>query len=69
MRLDGDMYESTMQALERALPRGRPGGFCIIDDYGAVPACAEAIEDFREKHQITEPLEQIDWAGVYWRKA
>jgi O-methyltransferase len=35
LRLDGDLYESTIQVLEGFYPRLSPGGFCIIDDYGA----------------------------------
>jgi O-methyltransferase len=69
LRLDGDMYSSTMVALDALYDKVSPGGFVIVDDYGAVPACAEAIGDFREKHGITETLEDIDWAGVFWRKA
>src|SRR5262245_31896942 len=34
-RLDGDMYESTMDALEALYPKLEPGGFLIMDDYGA----------------------------------
>jgi O-methyltransferase len=33
--LDGDLYESTIQALDALYPRLSPGGFCIIDDYVA----------------------------------
>lgn len=67
IRLDGDMYESTMDALQALYPRLSPGGFCIIDDYGLAP-CAQAVHDYREKHGIEEPIEKIDWCGVYWRK-
>ncbi len=69
VRLDGDMYESTMQALTALYPRLSPGGFCIIDDYGAVPGCRSAVDDFRAMHGVTEPIEQIDWAGVFWRRS
>jgi O-methyltransferase len=69
LRLDGDMYSSTMDALEALYDRVSPGGFVIVDDFGAVPGCAKAIGDFRDRHEITEPLEPIDWAGVFWRKA
>ena len=34
LRLDGDMYESTMIALENLHDRVSPGGFIIVDDYG-----------------------------------
>jgi O-methyltransferase len=68
MRLDGDMYSSTMDALDNLYHKLSPGGFCIIDDY-ALPACAEAVEDFRKTHSITEPLETIDNISKFWRKA
>lgn len=67
-RLDGDMYESTMEALEVLYPKLQPGGFLIVDDYGAVEGCKRAIEDYRARLSITEPMVPIDWAGVYWRK-
>lgn len=68
MRLDGDMYASTIDALENLYPKLSPGGFCIIDDY-ALPCCKSAVSDFRAKYQITEEIKEIDWSGVYWRKA
>ncbi|MCK9903283.1 macrocin O-methyltransferase [Parafrankia colletiae] len=68
LRLDGDMYGSTMDALEALYPRLADGGFCIVDDYGAVEGCRRAVEDYRTRHDITEPLTKIDWAGVYWRR-
>jgi O-methyltransferase len=69
LRLDGDMYESTMVALESLYPRLAPGGYLIVDDYGAVPGCREAVEDYRRAHRIDEPVHAIDWTGVYWRRA
>lgn len=68
IRLDGDMYESTMQALEALYPKLSSGGIAIIDDYGAVPGCRQAVEDFRCVNRIEVPLTTIDWAGVWWRK-
>jgi O-methyltransferase len=67
-RLDGDMYESTMDAIEVLYPKLQPGGFLIMDDYGAVPACKQATEDYRARHGVREPIVPIDWTGVYWRK-
>jgi len=67
MRLDGDMYESTMQALDALYPKLSPGGYCIIDDY-VLKGCRRAVDEFRERHRISEPLQFIDWTGVYWRK-
>ena len=69
LRLDGDLYESTIQALESLYPKLSPGGFVIIDDYGCIPACAKAVEDYRSQHGIEDEIVQIDWTGVYWRKS
>jgi O-methyltransferase len=69
VRLDGDMYESTMVGLEHLYPGLSPGGFIVVDDYGAVAGCKRAVDDFRYRNAIQEDLEWIDWAGVSWRKA
>lgn len=68
LRLDGDLYESTILALEHLYPRVSPGGYVIIDDYGCIPACAAAVEDYRRQHKIEAPVMQIDWTGVWWQK-
>lgn len=68
VRVDGDMYESTFQALENLYPNLSPGGYLIADDYGAIPSSAKAVEDFRRAQGITDELHQVDWTGVYWRK-
>jgi hypothetical protein len=67
MRLDGDMYESTIQALEALYDRLSPGGFVIIDDYFLEP-CAQAVQDFRSRHGIADPIHDIDGQGRYWRR-
>jgi O-methyltransferase len=68
VRLDGDMYESTMDALSHLYPTLSVGGFVIVDDYG-VDACRLAVEDYRAQAGIAEPLERIDWSAVCWRRA
>jgi O-methyltransferase len=68
LRLDGDMYSSTMDALQSLYHRLSLGGYVIIDDYGAVPNCKQAVDDFRSDHKITEQMHQIDWTGVFWEK-
>jgi O-methyltransferase len=68
-RLDGDMYESTIQAIEAVYPKLSPGGFLIIDDYGSHASQAgQAIHDYREAQGITEEIVPIDEFGAYWRK-
>jgi len=68
LRLDGDMYESTMDALTYLYPKLSTGGYLIVDDYGAVPACRQAVHDYRAAHDITEEIKAIDWGGVYWQR-
>jgi hypothetical protein len=67
MRLDGDLYESTRDALCALYPRLSQGGYVIIDDY-VIPSCREAVEDYRKRHQITDPIQAIDKSGIYWKK-
>jgi O-methyltransferase len=69
LRLDGDLYESTMVALESLYDRVSPGGFVIVDDYGAIAPCRQAVHNFRATRGISEPLRPIDWAAAYWRRA
>lgn len=66
LRLDGDMYESTIQALDALYHKVSVGGFIIIDDYGLSP-CAKAVTDFRDKHGIRTTINRIDHYGVWWR--
>jgi hypothetical protein len=68
LRLDGDMYESTMDGLKNLYAKLSRGGFLIVDDYGAVPACKDAVHDFRRDNKISEEIIEIDWGGVYWQK-
>jgi O-methyltransferase len=68
LRLDGDLYESTIQALDALYPRLSSGGFCIIDDYHAVKPCRQAVTDYRAKHGVSAEIVDIDGSGVLWRK-
>lgn len=68
IRLDGDMYESTKVALESLYPKLSVGGYVIVDDYGAIAACRQAVADFRNDHGIVERIHLIDWTGAYWRR-
>ena len=69
MRLDGDMYESTMDALQALYGRLSPGGYVIVDDYGLRDdACRRAVHDFRRMHGISDAILDIDGWGAYWRR-
>jgi O-methyltransferase len=69
LRLDGDMYESTMVALRSLYPKVSVGGYVIVDDYGAVRGCRKAVEDFRQEEAIADELHEIDWSGVFWQRS
>jgi O-methyltransferase len=68
VRLDGDMYESTIQAIEALYPKLSVGGYLIVDDYGMIKACRKAIHDYRDAHGIAEEIVNIDNVGVYWQR-
>jgi O-methyltransferase len=68
IRLDGDMYESTMDGFVNLYGKLSPGGFLIVDDYGAVDACNEAVADFRNAQRISAELKFISGGGAFWRK-
>jgi O-methyltransferase len=68
IRLDGDLYESTIDAITNLYPRLEPGGFCIVDDYGMAP-CRQAVADYRAEHGIEDEILPIDNSGAYWRRS
>lgn len=70
LRLDGDMYSSTMETLAALYPKLSPGGYVIIDDWGLEQLCGEqqAVLDYRQTHQITDEILPIDYHAAYWRK-
>ena len=68
VRLDGDTYDATRLTLECLYPGLAAGGYLIVDDYGALEECREAVDEFRRRHDIAEPLEEVDWTGVRWRR-
>jgi len=68
LRVDGDLYESTTEALHYLYPKVSRGGYIIDDDYGALTIAKKAVDDFRKSQGITDELKPIDWTGVYWQK-
>ena len=69
IRLDGDMYGSTVDALRSLYPRLSVGGYVIVDDYGALPECRRAVEDYRREAGIVDEPVAFDWAGAWWRRS
>jgi O-methyltransferase/8-demethyl-8-(2,3-dimethoxy-alpha-L-rhamnosyl)tetracenomycin-C 4'-O-methyltransferase len=68
LRLDADMYQSTTEGFACLYEKVSPGGYIIVDDYGALPGCRAAVHDFRRQHDIADPIQNIDGIGVYWQK-
>ena len=71
MRLDGDFYESTMDALVNLYDKLSIGGIVIVDDYGedTWTECRRAVDDFRNSRGIQDPLVAVDSSCSWWRKS
>lgn len=69
LRLDGDYYSSTMDALTALYDRVTLGGYIIVDDYNSLASCHRAVDDFFRSRDIAPRLTEIDRAAVFWRKS
>ncbi|EFN50991.1 hypothetical protein CHLNCDRAFT_13731, partial [Chlorella variabilis] len=56
LRLDGDLYASTRDALEALYDKLSPGGLIYVDDYGSYAGCRAAVDEFRAERAILSPL-------------
>jgi O-methyltransferase len=68
LRMDGDLYESTMDALANLYAKVSIGGYLIVDDYKSWNGCRTAIDEFRKQRGIEDVIEDIDAHAVYWRR-
>jgi hypothetical protein len=68
LRIDADLYESTRDALVHLYPKLSIGGYVIVDDYGHMPSCRQAVTDYRREHGMTEEIVAIDHSGVFWQR-
>lgn len=69
IRIDADLYESTMDVLINLYPKLSNGGYIIIDDYRNLSGCRKAVKDYRELHKIYDKIIPIDWSAVYWKRS
>jgi O-methyltransferase len=67
LRMDGDMYESTMDALTSLHPKVAAGGFVVVDDYSLIGARA-AVADYREQNGIEDAIIDVDGTAAFWRR-
>jgi len=68
LRLDGDMYESSIQSLDNLYDKVSNNGWIVIDDYEVVPACRAAVHDFLKSRDLRPEIYPIDGVGVFFRK-
>ena len=67
LRLDGDIYESTMDVLKALYSKVSPGGYVIVDDYQGFPVCRQAVDEYRAAHGVQAPIHDIDGSAIYWK--
>ena len=67
LRLDGDLYSSTMDSLENLYDKVSKRGYVIIDDYYSWPSCKKAVTDFLASRSLDPEIKKIDWTGAYWK--
>ncbi|EOD18041.1 hypothetical protein EMIHUDRAFT_95865 [Emiliania huxleyi CCMP1516] len=69
LRLDGDMYSSTMDTIRPLYPKLAPSGYLLVDDYGHWEPCRRAIDDYFTLEQGWLPSFQwSDYTGVWMQK-
>jgi hypothetical protein len=78
LRLDGDLFASTWDAIFALYDRVVPGGFIYVDDYGSFIGCRKAIDRFRSQLGIFDTLHfvrendadsrTIVFEAVWWMK-
>ncbi len=69
LRLDGDLYESTIVCLRYLYHKVVKGGWIIIDDY-ALTGCKKAVTEFLATCGAKPDIIPIEGGGgpVYWQK-
>jgi hypothetical protein len=69
LRLDGDLYESTLVCLENLYPKVVSGGFVIIDDYYSLEGCQRAVHEYFDKHNLNPKIIRVEGGlnVVYWQ--
>jgi len=68
LRVDADWYDSTKCCLQNLYGNVVPGGYIVIDDYGALAGCRNAVDEFLKEHDIKAELIQSNWTIHYFVK-
>jgi O-methyltransferase len=69
LRIDGDYYESTLDALRFLYPWLESGGICIVDDFGVYSTCRAAVRKFLKEHDPAAVAQMADWTCAFWMKS
>lgn len=69
LRVDADLYESTLDVLNSLYPKLTPGGYAIFDDYQNLKDCRRAVDQYRQANGISDPISKIDSRAVFWRRS
>jgi hypothetical protein len=68
LRLDGDLYDSTYDALDALYPRLSTGGYAIVDDYNTYKECRRAVHDYLGRTGAGADIQPIDDEAVFWQR-
>lgn len=69
LHIDVDAYDPTLYTLEQLYPRLTAGGWCILDDYEvSMFGCREAVDTYREKHQLSDQIVAFGNYPAGWKK-
>lgn len=69
LRLDGDTYSSTKEALDILYENIVTGGIVVVDDYYDFKGCREALYDFFKEKKINPALQQYPFGRAYFKKS
>merc|ERR1719231_1423366 len=59
LRVDGDLYESTMDVLKNLYPLVQPGGWIVLDDW-SLPQSKQATKDFLRSQHLSVDILKTD---------
>lgn len=69
LRVDADLYSSTMDVLHALYSTLSVGGYAVFDDYRNLPDCRRAIDEFRKEKGISDEIHSIDERAIYWQRS
>jgi O-methyltransferase len=67
LRVDADMYSSTLDVLHALYGKVSKDGYVIIDDYFTIEACRRAVDEFRAARNIKTKIQNVDDCRAFWQ--